>query len=165
MEKDCPMKHLHSYWRMDYIETPKKSEANLFSNLAHSKNDEEALIVFRSTHNFIVLNKYPYNAGHLLVVPYREVGALKDLNDEELSDFTKMVIKAQEILTQALKPHGFNIGINIGSAAGAGIPNHIHCHIVPRWEGDTNFMPVLSDTKVLPQSLQAMWQRLKKFVT
>lgn len=165
MENDSPMKHLHSYWRIDYIETPKDTENNhnLFSNLANAKNDEEALIVLRSTYSFIVLNKYPYNAGHLMVVPFRAVSSLKELSTEELLDFMNMVIKSQDILTQAIKPQGFNIGFNIGSAAGAGIPNHIHCHIVPRWEGDTNFMPVLSNTKVLPQSLHAMWERLRKF--
>lgn len=165
MENDCPMKYLHSYWRMDYIEAPKSTDDNLFSNLVNAKNDEDALIVFRSTHTFIVLNRYPYNAGHLLIVPYRVVPSLKDLSSEELLDFMNMVIKAQDILTQAIKPQGFNIGFNVGKAAGAGIPNHIHCHVVPRWEGDTNFMPVLSNTKVLPQSLHAMWQRLQKFIT
>ncbi len=166
MENDSPMKYLHSYWRIDYIETPKDAEKDgkLFLDLANS-NDEDALIVFRSTHNFIVLNKYPYNAGHLLVVPFRAVASLKDLTHEELLDLMNMIIKSQDILTQAIKPQGFNIGFNIGSAAGAGIPNHIHCHVVPRWEGDTNFMPVLSNTKVLPQSLHAMWQRLRKFTS
>jgi ATP adenylyltransferase len=165
MEKDCPMKQLHSYWRIEYVEAPKTTDDNdkLFSKLANSKNDEEALILFRSTHTFIVLNKYPYNAGHLLVVPYREVPLLKNFSQEELLDFMNMVIKAQDILTQAIKPQGFNIGLNIGKAAGAGIPQHIHCHIVPRWEGDTNFMPVLGNTKVLPQALHSMWKRLKQF--
>lgn len=165
MEQDCPMKHLHSYWRIEYVEAPKATDENdkLFSNLAHSKDDEASLIVLRSTHSFIVLNKYPYNAGHLLVAPYRAVAALKDFSQEELLDFMNMVIKAQAMLTQAIKPHGFNIGFNVGKAAGAGIPNHIHCHIVPRWDGDTNFMPVLSNTKVLPEALHAMWKRLQQF--
>lgn len=163
MEQDCPMKHLHSYWRIEYVEAPKATDDQLFSNLANSKNDEEALIVLRSTHTFIVLNRYPYNAGHLLIVPYRSLPSLKDFSQEECLDFMQMIIKAQDILTQAIHPHGFNIGFNIGKAAGAGIPNHIHCHIVPRWEGDTNFMPVLSNTKVLPEGLHAMWKRLKQF--
>lgn len=165
MEKNSPMKYLHSYWRIDYVEAPKATDNNdkLFSNLANAKDDKDALILFRSTHTFIVLNRYPYNVGHLLVVPYREVPSLKELSTEELLDFMSMVIKAQDVLTQAIKPQGFNIGFNIGSAAGAGIPKHMHCHVVPRWEGDTNFMPVLSNTKVLPQSLDAMWERLRKF--
>lgn len=164
MENDCPMKYLHSYWRIEYIEAPKSTDNdNLFVNIANTNDDEKALVVYRSEHSFIVLNKYPYNAGHLLVAPYREVGSLKELAQDELLDFMNMVIKAQDILTQAIKPQGFNIGFNIGKAAGAGIPKHIHCHIVPRWEGDTNFMPVLGNTKVLPQALHAMWERLKKF--
>ncbi|PWU06293.1 MAG: HIT family hydrolase [Verrucomicrobia bacterium] len=159
------MKHLHAYWRIDYIEAPKVNVSNddLFSNLANTKNDEDALVLFRSTHCFIVLNRYPYNAGHLLIAPYRPMPELKDLSPPELLDLMNMIIKAQDILTQALKPNGFNIGFNIGTSAGAGIPKHIHCHVVPRWEGDTNFMPVLTNTKVLPQSLHAMWERLRKF--
>lgn len=165
MEENCPMNHLHSYWRMEYVESPKAlgDNGDLFSNLPKAKNDEEVLILLRSKYTYIVLNRYPYNAGHLLIVPYREVFSLKDLNAEELSDFMTIVIKAQDILTEAIKPQGFNIGFNIGSAAGAGIPKHLHCHIVPRWQGDTNFMPVLSNTKVLPESLNAMWKRLREF--
>lgn len=166
MEESCPMKHLHSYWRMEYIGAPKplNNDQKLFSNLSRSENDEEVLILFRSEHSYIVLNRYPYNAGHLLVVPLREVPSLKELSSEELSDLMNMVIKSQDILNRGIKPHGFNIGFNIGAASGAGIPQHLHCHVVPRWNGDTNFMPVLSNTKVLPESLKSMWKRLREFV-
>lgn len=159
-----PMDHLHAYWRIEYIEAPKPTSGsdNFFSEIVNSK-DEDTLVVFRSTHAFIMLNKYPYNAGHLLAAPFRSVQELKDLNDKEKLDFMTMIVKSQEILKSALKAEGFNIGFNIGKAAGAGVPNHIHCHIVPRWVGDTNFMPVLGNTKVLPQSLSAMWKRLRQF--
>lgn len=165
MDEACPIKHLHSYWRMDYVAAPKPLNKNekLFLNLPKSQNDEETLILFRSKYSYIVLNKYPYNAGHLLVVPFREVTDLKDLSNEELSDLMQMIIKSQDILTQALQPQGFNIGFNIGEASGAGIPGHLHCHIVPRWKSDTNFMPVLTNTKVLPESLHNMWKRLREF--
>lgn len=166
MEETCPMKQLHSYWRMEYVGAPKplNDDQKLFSNLPKAENDEEVFILFRSKHSYIVLNRYPYNAGHLLVVPYREVSSLKDLSHEELSDLMSMVIKGQDILTQGIQPHGFNIGFNIGAASGAGIPKHLHCHVVPRWNGDTNFMPVLSNTKVLPECLKSMWKRLREFV-
>jgi ATP adenylyltransferase len=121
------------------------------------------LIVHRSKNCYLVLNRYPYNAGHLLVVPYREVSGLSDLNTDERADFMESLIQAEDILRNALNPDGFNIGFNLGSAAGAGIPKHLHAHVVPRWNGDTNFMPVLGETRVLPQSLEAMWERLREF--
>jgi ATP adenylyltransferase len=107
-----------------------------------------------------VLNRYPYNAGHLLAIPYREVPNLEDLSQEERLDLMNLLVTAQDILKKALKPDGFNIGMNLGKGAGAGIPTHLHVHIVPRWNGDTNFMPVVAGTRVLPQSLEAMWSRL-----
>ena len=158
------MDHLHAYWRIEYVEAPKPtSETNNFFTEISNSTDEDALVVLRSKHTFIILNKYPYNAGHLLVAPFRSVQELKDLNDEERLDFMALIVKSQEILKNALKAEAFNIGFNIGTAAGAGVPNHIHCHVVPRWVGDTNFMPVLGNTKVLPQSLSAMWKRLRQF--
>ena len=159
------MQNLHSYWRMEYIEAPKplSGNENLFSEIPKNKNDKEVYILYRSTHSYILLNTFPYNAGHLLIAPYKEANDLKGLNPEERVNLFDMIIKAQDILTKAIKPQGFNIGFNLGSAAGAGIPNHIHCHVVPRWQGDTNFMPVLGQTKVLPQSLDTMWERLRQF--
>jgi ATP adenylyltransferase len=158
------MQHLHAYWRMEYIEVPKGAGfRNPFSELPKLGDDRSALIVHRSTHCYLVLNKYPYNAGHLLAVPYREVSKLSELNMDERADFVECLIQAESILQNALQPDGFNIGFNLGSAAGAGIPKHLHAHIVPRWNGDTNFMPVLGETRVLPQSLEAMWERLREF--
>lgn len=165
MEESSPMKHLHSYWRMEYVGAPKplNDDQKLFSHLPKSGNDEDVLILFRSKYSYIVLNRYPYNAGHLLVVPFREVALLQDLSSEELSDLMNMIIKAQDILNKGIQPHGFNIGMNIGAASGAGIPKHLHCHVVPRWNGDTNFMPVICNTKVLPECLKTMWKKLREF--
>ena len=106
------------------------------------------------------MNRYPYNAGHLLVLPFREVAELELLETEERHELMDLIIKAQQILTRALRPNGFNTGFNFGNAGGAGIPCHLHCHVVPRWEGDTNFMPVIGNTRVLPDSMDAMWERL-----
>lgn len=155
------MDHLHAYWRMEYIKAPdaEKIRGNPFVELP-KLSDEAALIVKRSTHNYIVLNKFPYNAGHLLVIPFREVPELDELTADERADHFEMIIQAKAILNRALNPHGFNIGYNFGCAAGAGIPTHLHCHLVPRWDGDTNFMPVLGETRVLPEALKTMWKRL-----
>ena len=160
------MEILHSYWRMEYIETPKKDGEgfeNPFVNLPLSGDDKKSLIVFRGPETYLVLNTYPYNPGHLLAVPYREVAELCQLTAEERNDLMDTIIKAQEILNKAFKPDGFNVGFNFGNAAGAGIPGHLHCHIVPRWNSDTNYMPVLGKTRVLPQALEETWDRLSEF--
>jgi len=160
------MNHLHAYWRMEYVESPKpeKGGDNPFIKALNLDNDREALILHRSALSFIIMNKFPYNAGHLLVLPIREVAELEKLDENERNDLMNAVVHAKAILTKALNPDGFNIGFNFGRAAGAGIPSHLHAHIVPRWSGDTNFMPVLGDTRVLPESLEAMYQRLIQFV-
>jgi ATP adenylyltransferase len=160
------MKHLHAYWRLDYIEAPKKSglKTNPFLDIPKTKNDKSVHLLYRGKHTYIVLNIFPYNAGHLLAVPYNRVDSLEKLASEERADLMETVVKAQQILTKALSPDGFNIGLNVGSAAGAGIPEHLHVHIVPRWNGDTNFMPVIGDTKTLSQALDNMYDRLRLFV-
>lgn len=160
------MNHLHAYWRIEYIqssEEEKSNNENLFTRLPKMK-DEDALIVERRTHSYLVLNKYPYNPGHLMAVPYRCVKDLNDLSADERLDLIDSMSRAQYILKQALNPDGFNMGFNFGRVAGAGILTHLHAHIVPRWNGDTNFMPVLGETRVLPESLKSMWQRLREFI-
>jgi ATP adenylyltransferase len=158
-----PYDHLHAYWRMEYLEAPEALKGkNPFVELPKLENERESLVLYRGQTGYLILNRYPYNAGHLLVLPYREVADLEDLDEEEKSEFMELIILAKRILTQALKPDGFNIGLNLGGAAGAGIPTHLHAHIVPRWDGDTNFMPVICETRVLPTSLEAMWERLKE---
>ncbi|MBA4138882.1 MAG: HIT family hydrolase [Opitutus sp.] len=154
------MDHLHAYWRMEYIEAPRQpSGGNIFADLPALGNDAAALIVHRSPLSYLILNRFPYNAGHLLAVPFRAVTDLKELTAAERADLMDEIIFAQELLRVAISPQSFNIGFNLGPAAGGSIP-HLHAHIVPRWNGDTNFMPVIGNTRVLPQSLEAMYLRL-----
>lgn len=155
------MDHLHAYWRMEYIEAPRLPEgANPFAELPKLGNDTEALIVHRSLLSYLILNRYPYNPGHLLAIPFRAATDLAELSPAERADLMDEIIFGKEMLKAALNPNGFNVGFNLGSAAGGSIP-HLHAHIVPRWNGDTNFMPVIGQTRVLPQSLEAMYQRLR----
>jgi ATP adenylyltransferase len=157
------MEHLHAYWRMEYIEAPReKAGGNPFAELPALGDDAAAHIIHRSPLSYLILNRFPYNAGHLLAVPFRNVPDLADLTAAERADLMDEIIRGKEILRLALKPDAFNIGFNLGAAAGGSIP-HLHAHIVPRWNGDTNFMPVIGQTSVLPQSLEAMYQRLKEF--
>ena len=155
------MQHLHAYWRMDYIETPRTGEGgNPFVELPALGDDAKALIIHRSRLSYLVLNRFPYNAGHLLAVPFRPATDLVELTPAERADLMDAIVFAKQVLTAALNPQAFNIGFNLGAAAGGSIP-HLHAHIVPRWAGDTNFMPVIAQTRVLPQSLDAMYQRLR----
>src|ERR1019366_28688 len=156
---------LHAYWRMDYIEAPRypATMKRPFTELPAMGDDRAALIVHRSRLSYLVLNRFPYNPGHLLAVPFREVVELEELSLEERADLMEEITLARRLLTQAMKPDGVNIGFNLGTAAGGSIA-HLHAHIVPRWSGDNNFMPVLNQTRVLPQALEATWQRLVEAV-
>ena len=146
---------------MDYIEAPRYPAAlkRPFTELPALGDDRAALIVHRTRLSYLLLNRFPYNPGHLLAVPYREVTDLEELTPAGRADLIETMTFAKRLLTAALKPDGFNLGFNLGSAAGGSIP-HLHGHIVPRWNGDNNFMPVLGQTRVLPQSLEATWERL-----
>jgi len=153
------MKRLWSPWRIKYILSPKSQNCVLCEKMADNR-DRENYILYRSSKGCIMLNLYPYNSGHLMVVPLKHVPSLEQLNQEELLDLMNLTVKGIEALRSALKPEGFNIGINIGKAAGAGIVDHVHIHIVPRWEGDTNFMAVMAETKVIPELLDQTYDRL-----
>ena len=155
------MQQLHAYWRMEYIEAPRYPARmkRPFTELPELGDDRAALIVHRAAKSYLVLNRFPYNPGHLLAVPFREVTGLEELTPVESAELMKEMVFAKKLLTAALKPDGFNIGFNLGSAAGGSIP-HLHAHIVPRWNGDTNFMPVIGQTRTLPQSLETTWERL-----
>jgi len=157
------MESLHAPWRIEYILAPKPppSDESLFTRMARSNNDEENLIIAREKQCFAVLNRYPYTGGHLMVVPYRQVPDLHGLTPDELLGLMLLVRRCQTALTLAMQPHGFNIGINLGLVAGAGVAEHVHIHIVPRWNGDTNFMPVLGGVTVVPQALQELAARLR----
>src|ERR1017187_627132 len=155
------MQQLHAYWRMDYIEAPRypATMQRPFTDLPAMGDDRTALIVHRSAFSYLVLNRFPYNPGHLLAVPFREVVELDELNHGERADLMEEIVFARRLLSAAMRPDGVNIGFNLGSAAGGSIA-HLHAHVVPRWNGDNNFMPAVAQTRVLPQSLEATWERL-----
>jgi ATP adenylyltransferase len=154
------MDQLHAYWRMTYIEGPRPSRNDrLFTELPQLGDDRAALILHRSHSSYLVLNRFPYNPGHLLAVPFRAVTELGDLEAAERADLMEIIVVGQQVLRAAVNPDGFNVGFNLGSAAGGSIP-HLHAHIVPRWIGDTNFMPVIGETRVLPQALASTYDRL-----
>jgi ATP adenylyltransferase len=156
------MEHLHAYWRMDYIEAPRHAGGgNPFAELPLLGDDAEALIIHRSRLSYLILNRYPYNPGHLLAVPFRVVTDIAELTAAERADLMDEIVFGKEVLRVAVNPNGFNVGFNLGASAGSSI-SHLHMHIVPRWNGDTNFMPVLGQTRVLPQSLATMYARLKE---
>ena len=156
-----PMKHLWAPWRIKYIEKGIDKGCILCEKPAAGK-DEDNLILYRGKHNFILMNLYPYNSGHLMVAPYRHAAAIDELTDEERNEHFKLVSLGVSVLKKVMKPEGFNIGLNIGRVAGAGVDKHIHSHIVPRWNGDTNFMPVIGDTKVVNEALEETYKKLKK---
>ena len=152
---------LHAYWRMEYIQAPRYPAAmkRPFTELPALGDDRAALIVYRSRLSYLVLNRFPYNPGHLLAVPFREVTDLDQLSPAGRADLMETMNFAKRLLAASLKPDGFNLGFNLGSAAGGSIA-HLHGHIVPRWNGDNNFMPVLAQTRVLPESLERAWEKL-----
>ena len=153
--------HLHPYWRLRYIQSRKDPAAGSpFAALLAAGDDQASLIVHRGRLCFVILNNSPYNPGHLMVLPNREVGELAALTAEERAELMDLLVRCQAVLTKVMQPNGFNMGLNLGKAAGAGIPTHLHFHVVPRWDGDQNFMPVLAETHILPQALTDLWARL-----
>ncbi len=157
------MEHLHAPWRIEYILAPKPSggETSLFTRIAQSSEDVKHHVLARERTCFALLNTYPYNGGHLMVVPYKQTADLNDLTPEELADLMLLTRRCQNALTEVMHPDGFNIGINLGRVAGAGVADHLHLHVVPRWSGDTNFMPVIAGTSVVPEALTDVAARLR----
>ncbi|RKY47500.1 MAG: HIT family hydrolase [Candidatus Neomarinimicrobiota bacterium] len=155
------MKKLWAPWRIDYILGPKEEGCFFCKYLADNK-DEEHLILYRGKKAFVIMNYYPYNNGHLMVVPNEHRGDITELDPDTLTEMMKMVQASVEIIRKEMKAEGFNIGINQGKVAGAGVDDHVHIHIVPRWTGDTNFMPVTGYTKVISEGLKETWKKLKK---
>jgi len=156
------MDTLHAPWRMDYILSPKPElKAGLFTRIAQSADDEANYVIARDRTCFALLNTYPYVGGHLLTVPYKEAADLNGLTDGEQADLWKLTQRCINALTAVMKPDGFNVGINLGKVAGAGIAEHLHIHVVPRWNGDTNFMPVIANSTVLPEALKDIAARLR----
>jgi ATP adenylyltransferase len=160
------METLHAPWRIEYILAPKTpQEDNLLARIAQSNDDEANYVIARDRTCFALLNAYPYIGGHLMVVPYKQIPDFNDLNDEELAGLLRLTRRCQGALTRVMKPDGFNIGVNLGKVAGAGLPGHLHIHVVPRWLGDTNFMPVLANTTVVPQALKELAANLRAALT
>ena len=154
------METLWAPWRIEYI-LSKKPQGCIFCTKPRDDNDLGNLILHRGKHHFIIMNAFPYNNGHMMVVPYRHTSTLDGWSTEERAEMMELADLGVTVLKRAMRPDGFNIGINMGQVAGAGIADHIHLHIVPRWNGDTNFMPVLSDTRVISEALTATFEKLK----
>ncbi|MFC2060073.1 HIT domain-containing protein [Chloroflexota bacterium] len=154
------MKQVWAPWRIEYILMEKPSGCILCEKPGED-NDAANHILHRGDKNYIIMNIYPYNPGHLLITPYRHVASLEELSVDELHEHFEMVSRGIKVLREAFNPGGFNIGINMGKVAGAGIEDHLHSHIVPRWQGDTNFMPVISDVRVVAEALAETYEKLK----
>jgi ATP adenylyltransferase len=153
------LKQLWAPWRLEYIQSADEQEGCVFCS-APSLDDEAGLVVHRGEQAFVLLNRYPYASGHVMVAPYRHEGEYGGLQPEEALEIHELAATATAVLTKAMGPQGFNLGWNLGRIAGAGVVDHVHQHVVPRWAGDTNFMPVLADVKVMPETLEATRRKL-----
>lgn len=161
------MDKLWAPWRINYVSSARKSsrkknEKCLFCRLLKARSDRKNLIVTRTDLSFSILNAYPYNNGHVMVAPLRHVADISDLKEQEALDLFNLLLESKAILAKVLKPQGYNVGINLGKISGAGVDKHLHIHIVPRWLGDTNFMPTVASAKVISQSLEELYKKLKK---
>lgn len=154
------MKYLWAPWRMEYI-LKEKNEGCIFCEIPKENQDKENYVLYRGKFCFVILNTYPYNNGHIMIAPYAHIKNLEELNRDTINELMSLCQKSISVLKKKINPQGFNIGANIGKVGGAGILEHVHLHIVPRWQGDTNFMPVISDTKVMPQYLSETYDLLK----
>lgn len=159
------MERMWSPWRANHVATAERhpkdfTAGTLFERLVAEGEDEKNLILWRGAHVFVIMNLYPYNNGHLLIVPYRAVEGYEELSRDEQIELAGTLDRCIRWLKAALGPEGFNVGMNLGKAAGAGIPDHLHLHVVPRWRGDTNFMPTIGEVKVLPEALEVTYRKL-----
>ena len=154
------MEQIWAPWRMKYILMDKSKGCFLCENFKQN-NDAANYILYRGSKNFVIMNLYPYNPGHLMIAPCRHVASLEEMTKEELHEHSEIVSRSIKVLRQAFDPQGFNIGVNIGKVAGVGLEGHVHTHIVPRWQGDTNFMPVISDTMVVSEALGETYKKLE----
>ncbi len=156
-------KNLWAPWRIGYIQgLDKKTDCFLCHNVKHPQDDDSNLVLWRTDKSIVVLNHYPYNNGHLLIAPIRHIPDFEQADDQEMLEMTRLIRESQKALSLAIQPHGFNVGMNFGRCAGAGLPGHLHIHVVPRWDGDTNFMHTCSDTDVISQSLTELLEQLKQ---
>lgn len=153
------MKPLWAPWRMEFITSERKPGSCVFCDLPSEKEDKKNLIVHRGEKVFVILNKFPYNLGHMMVVPFEHTCEFRALKSDQLLEMTQQAQRVIEVLSEVYRPEGFNMGMNLGQAAGAGIKDHLHFHVVPRWNGDTNFMPVIGETKGMPEHLQTCFDK------
>ncbi|GAB4497002.1 MAG: HIT domain-containing protein [Anaerolineales bacterium] len=156
------MKHLWSPWRMTYIENSKNEEGCVFCNAQAQADSAKNLIAFRGKFSYVILNRFPYTSGHLMVIPFAHVATIEALDAATRAEMMELTSRCTTELRNIYKPHGFNVGINMGEAAGAGVLGHVHIHIVPRWAGDTNFMSTVGETRVLPESLEETYKRVRE---
>lgn len=157
------MDYLWTPWRYRYMaEAAGKQTGCIFCSALEKKDDAETLIVFRGKKNFILLNRYPYTSGHVMIVPYAHIPDLKDCDAETLAEMMLLAQRAEGALAAAYQPDGFNLGMNLGRAAGAGVTGHVHLHVLPRWIGDANFMSVVGETRVEPEDLRTTYEKLRK---
>ena len=161
------MESLHAPWRIQYIlgKIHASGDTSEFARIAQSQDDEANYVISRSRHSFALLNKYPYTGGHVLVVPYKQISDLDKLTDDENLDVLKLLQCVKRAIQKSMNPNGFNIGLNLGRTAGAGIEDHLHWHIVPRWNGDINFMPAIGHTGVLPEALEETAAKLRQAIS
>lgn len=162
MSDNEPMERLWSPWRMEYIEKADEIPGCIFCVKPAEQQDTENGILRRGESAFVMMNAFPYNTGHLMIAPYKHTADLYELSDEELLEISHLVRYSVSLLKAVMKPDGFNLGVNLGRPAGAGFADHVHWHVVPRWSGDTNFMPVIGNTKVMPESLEATYEKLMR---
>ncbi len=154
------MKVIWAPWRMAYVKNARKPARCIFCVKSKDRRDANNLLLHRGRHGLVMMNLFPYNSGHLLIAPYAHVKSLEQLPNEVSLDLMALVKLSLKVLRAEMKPEGFNVGINLGRVAGAGIEAHVHLHIVPRWNGDTNFMPLFAETRVMPEHLQTTWKKL-----
>ena len=158
------MERLWTPWRRAFVEgTDKRSGECFLCEAPRAADDKETLILMRGNAVYVLLNLYPYNSGHLMVAPYAHTGDLPGLDAHAAAELMHVTQRSVGVLKQAYQPDAFNVGLNLGEVAGAGVPDHLHIHVVPRWSGDTNFMPVIANTKVLPESLEQTYERLRPY--
>lgn len=160
---EFPKDHIESLWspwRVEYFQRSSDAPRDFLLRAAQTGNDAEHFVVTRRRATFLMLNRYPYTIGHLMAVPYRAISTMEDLSDQEALEMWHLCLHAQRLLRNVVKAQGFNVGVNLGSAGGAGCAEHLHFHIVPRWEGDSNFMPVIGGTRILPDALERVYAEL-----
>lgn len=155
------MDYLWSPWRYQYVSHQRPEKGCVFCNKMQQSNDEENLVLYRGLNNYVLLNLYPYTSGHLMIAPYQHIGSLSTADDATWMEMTALTRKAEQALQKAYNPEGINLGMNLGKSAGAGIADHIHMHVLPRWHADSNFLTTISETRVLPEALEDTYRKLK----